>query len=298
MSKSSARLRTSSSIARCAAIGDFSGCGSSRSAWSLTGNQRAARLGIGAGKQRHLMTKPDQSVDQIGDDPLGAAIEFRRHAFIERRDMCDLHLDPALVDGDGARSLAVARPAVCSLTRQSRTSSGSFTRSQAAIASSTQSISSQSCAISASSIASAAASKHAVGGDLAVFRDVEIRREFQHLVMVHRLVGIVAVGLRRFAGQTRTPFQMRFQPLALGMGFAQMKLEARLEIGVILHPSSIAAPATGPASRFHGMSVAKPLIQRAIHPRHRPSSRAGAMARSSEMGTTNLPAMSANRLPA
>jgi hypothetical protein len=39
------------------------------------------------------MTLLDQFLREIGDNSLGSAIEFRRHAFDERRDLSNLHDD-------------------------------------------------------------------------------------------------------------------------------------------------------------------------------------------------------------
>ena len=45
------------------------------------------------------MAKVDKPVDQVGDDPLGAAVEFRRHAFVERCDMGYAHFGPMCISG-------------------------------------------------------------------------------------------------------------------------------------------------------------------------------------------------------
>ena len=131
--------------------------------------------------------------------------------------------------------------------RQSRTSSGSFTRSQAAIASSTHSISSQSCAISESSIASAAASRTRYAGNFPVLRNVEVRCEFQHLVIVHRLVGIARcrVSADLAVGRDAVPGGLPASD-AVRRVSRRCKLEARLEIGMILHPPRLPARAARP----------------------------------------------------
>jgi len=51
------------------------------------------RLGSGfsAGEQRHLVTKIDQGVRQVRHHALGAAIEPRRHSFVQGRNLGDLH---------------------------------------------------------------------------------------------------------------------------------------------------------------------------------------------------------------
>jgi hypothetical protein len=43
------------------------------------------------------VAKPDKLFGQIGDDPLGAAIETRRNALNEGSDLCDLHGDLILL---------------------------------------------------------------------------------------------------------------------------------------------------------------------------------------------------------
>src|SRR6185437_10142793 len=47
---------------------------------STTGGQLRAGDGISACKQRHIVAKPDKFFGQVGNDPLGAAIETRRNA--------------------------------------------------------------------------------------------------------------------------------------------------------------------------------------------------------------------------
>jgi hypothetical protein len=51
----------------------------------------AACLGIAARKKRDLMAERDQLVNQPGDHPLGAAIEFRRDAFGQGSELSDTH---------------------------------------------------------------------------------------------------------------------------------------------------------------------------------------------------------------
>ena len=63
------------------------------------------RLGLGlrvaAGEQGHVVAELDQRVGQVGDDALGAAIEPRRDAFVQRGDLGDLHDSRARVSGPG-----------------------------------------------------------------------------------------------------------------------------------------------------------------------------------------------------
>ena len=54
--------------------------------------QLGARHAVAAGEQRHVMTEIDQGLGEPGDDPLGAAVEFGRHSFRQRRNLCDAHL--------------------------------------------------------------------------------------------------------------------------------------------------------------------------------------------------------------
>src|SRR5690348_2855151 len=53
--------------------------------------QSAAGSRISAREQGHLMSKLDEFVDQPGDYPLRAAIEFRRNAFGQWGDLCNAH---------------------------------------------------------------------------------------------------------------------------------------------------------------------------------------------------------------
>jgi hypothetical protein len=46
---------------------------------------------IAAGKQRDVVTLPDQFVGKIGNDTLATTIQPRRHALHERRDLCNFH---------------------------------------------------------------------------------------------------------------------------------------------------------------------------------------------------------------
>lgn len=56
-----------------------------------TGEEAGGGLGIAAGKQRYVMSLPDQFVCQVGDDAFCSAIEPRRHALNERGNLGDLH---------------------------------------------------------------------------------------------------------------------------------------------------------------------------------------------------------------
>jgi hypothetical protein len=51
----------------------------------------AACLGIATRKKRDLMAERDQFVNQPGDHPLGATIEFRRYAFGQGSELSDTH---------------------------------------------------------------------------------------------------------------------------------------------------------------------------------------------------------------
>ena len=53
--------------------------------------QHRGRLRIAAREQRHLVSVPNQLVGDVGDDPLGATVEPRRTAFVERRNLRDFH---------------------------------------------------------------------------------------------------------------------------------------------------------------------------------------------------------------
>src|ERR1700752_465312 len=55
------------------------------------GLEFGARGRIAAGKQRHVMFKRHQLLDQPRDDPLGAAVELRRNAFSQGRKLCNPH---------------------------------------------------------------------------------------------------------------------------------------------------------------------------------------------------------------
>ena len=55
------------------------------------GAQLGARLRIAARVERHIVAQRHQLLGQIGDDALGPAIEFRRHAFGQGRNLGDLH---------------------------------------------------------------------------------------------------------------------------------------------------------------------------------------------------------------
>ena len=55
------------------------------------GHEVGRRDRIAAGKQRHVMAERHQFFGQVGDDPLGAAIEPWGNAFDQRRDLRDFH---------------------------------------------------------------------------------------------------------------------------------------------------------------------------------------------------------------
>jgi ABC-type microcin C transport system duplicated ATPase subunit YejF len=46
---------------------------------------------IRTGKQRYVVTQPDQFICKVGYHTLGPAIELRRHALDEGRDLCNFH---------------------------------------------------------------------------------------------------------------------------------------------------------------------------------------------------------------
>src|SRR5262245_20404820 len=50
------------------------------------------RFGISAGKKRHLVALSDQFLCQIRNHALGATIELRWDAFIQRSDLCNSHI--------------------------------------------------------------------------------------------------------------------------------------------------------------------------------------------------------------
>ena len=54
-------------------------------------DKRRRRRAVAAGERRHLVTQGDERVGQIGDDALGAAVEFRRDGFHQRRDLSNPH---------------------------------------------------------------------------------------------------------------------------------------------------------------------------------------------------------------
>ena len=54
-------------------------------------HQFGAGARIGAGEQRHLMAQINQRVGKVSDDALGAAVEFRRGGFVQRRNLGDAH---------------------------------------------------------------------------------------------------------------------------------------------------------------------------------------------------------------
>ena len=49
--------------------------------------------GVAAGKQRDVVALLDERLGQVGDDALRSAVEARRHAFHQGRDLCDLHVE-------------------------------------------------------------------------------------------------------------------------------------------------------------------------------------------------------------
>ena len=65
--------------------------GSRRSAVGLTGTSVGARLRIAAREQRDVVPEAHERVGQVGDDALGAAVCFRRHAFDQRGNLCNTH---------------------------------------------------------------------------------------------------------------------------------------------------------------------------------------------------------------
>lgn len=52
-------------------------------------NEPRACDGVTAGKQRDVMTLVNQLLGEVRHDALGAAVQLRRNAFIERRYLCD-----------------------------------------------------------------------------------------------------------------------------------------------------------------------------------------------------------------
>jgi hypothetical protein len=60
----------------------------------LIARRRQMRPGarFGAGEQRHVVAQVDQSFAEVGDHALGAAVEPRRHGFVQRRNLGDLHI--------------------------------------------------------------------------------------------------------------------------------------------------------------------------------------------------------------
>ena len=57
------------------------------------GDQLRRCLRVAAGEQRDLVPQPHQLFGQVGDDTLRAAVQLRRHALIQRGDLCDSHDD-------------------------------------------------------------------------------------------------------------------------------------------------------------------------------------------------------------
>ena len=76
---------------RWAARSDFSGRGIEADRLVAHGHQRRLGPRLGAGEQRHVVAELDQGVGEMGDDPLGAAVEARRDGLVERCDLGDLH---------------------------------------------------------------------------------------------------------------------------------------------------------------------------------------------------------------
>jgi hypothetical protein len=56
-----------------------------------TGDQPRRRLGIAACEQGDIVALGDELLGEVGDDSFGTAVQPRRHAFHERRDLCDPH---------------------------------------------------------------------------------------------------------------------------------------------------------------------------------------------------------------
>ena len=54
-------------------------------------DERSRRRAVAAGEQGHFVTHGDERVRQIRDDALGAAIEFGRNGFHQRRDLSNPH---------------------------------------------------------------------------------------------------------------------------------------------------------------------------------------------------------------
>ena len=51
---------------------------------------------LGTGKQRHLVAELDQGVGEMGDDPLGAAVESGRDGLVQRCDLGNPHQAPSI----------------------------------------------------------------------------------------------------------------------------------------------------------------------------------------------------------
>ena len=56
---------------------------SSRSAAGAHGDQLGPRPRVAAREQRHVVAELDQLLGQKCDDPLGAAVQLGRHAFVQ-----------------------------------------------------------------------------------------------------------------------------------------------------------------------------------------------------------------------
>jgi len=59
-----------------------------------------ARCRVAAGEQRDVMAELDEPVDEPGDDALGSAVESRRHAFGQWRNLRNPHWRPRFGDAD------------------------------------------------------------------------------------------------------------------------------------------------------------------------------------------------------
>ena len=64
--------------------------------WAAT-NQPGSRLGIPAGKQRHLVPSAHELLGYVRDDALGTTVQPRRNALRQRRNLCDPHFSENLL---------------------------------------------------------------------------------------------------------------------------------------------------------------------------------------------------------
>src|SRR6185437_1977147 len=55
------------------------------------GDERRPRLRVCAREEDHIVAQVHQRVRQVGDDPLGAAVEARRHCLVERGNLGNPH---------------------------------------------------------------------------------------------------------------------------------------------------------------------------------------------------------------